>query len=121
MIALGLYHDAFEVSGLVDPQQILCAQAPERKRCRIFRWKESKLDEPIFREPERSSGPSCASVAVPTPLRGPTARRWLSRLGREAGLEDPLSQSCIRRATGNSVDGTSSRHPTLSHRLTKSL
>ncbi|KAF2729867.1 hypothetical protein EJ04DRAFT_527418 [Polyplosphaeria fusca] len=103
MIAVGLHHDAFAASTIRDPEAILRARIPKRKTCRIFRWKESKLKEPIFREPQRAKGQ--ASLASPVmPLRAHTVARYLKRLGRDVGMEQPLSHTCIRRGTGNAVD-----------------
>lgn len=108
MIAVGLLNNAFAASKIQDPEKILRAQVPRRKVCRIFRWKESKLKEPIFREPERSKDQDLpAKKAVP--LRASTSGRYMKRLGRDVGMEQSLSQSCIRRATGNAVDGTFSQ------------
>ncbi|KAF2194980.1 hypothetical protein K469DRAFT_698544 [Zopfia rhizophila CBS 207.26] len=104
MIAVGLHNNAFAASKVRDPEKILRARIPTRKFCRIFRWKESKLKEPIFREPERSKGQVLSSAKTAVPLRAHTAGRYMKRLGRDVGMEQPLSQSCIRRATGNAVD-----------------
>ncbi|KAL9068183.1 MAG: hypothetical protein Q9157_006584 [Trypethelium eluteriae] len=98
MIALGLYNNAFAASSIRDPKDVLCAQVPQRKNSLALRWKESKLNEPIFQEYTASES------QIPTPLRGHTARNWIKRLGESVGLEQPLSQYCIRRATGNAVD-----------------
>jgi len=106
MVAVGLCNNAFAASTIRDPEKILRARVPARKLCRIFRWKESKLNEPIFREPECRRGQTSTSEKSPVPLRAETSRRYMKRLGRDVGLEQPLSQSCIRRATGNAVDGT---------------
>lgn len=105
MVAVGLRNNAFAAENIRDPKQILRAKVPARKLCRIFRWKESKLNEPIFREPECRRGRTSTSEKSPVPLRAETSRRYMKRLGRDVGLEQPLSQSCIRRATGNAVDG----------------
>jgi len=105
MVAVGLHNNAFAASNIRDPEQILRARIPPRKLSRIFRWKESKLKEPIFREPEPLRGHILTPEKKPLPLRARTAGRYMKRLGRDVGLEDPLSQSCIRRATGNAVDG----------------
>lgn len=111
MVSVGLHHDAFAASTIRDPEAILRARIPKRKTCRIFRWKESKLKEPIFREPDRSKGQISWSVKPAVPLRARTAARYMKRLGRDVGIEQPLSHSCIRRGTGNAVDGIFSKSP----------
>ncbi|KAF2174706.1 hypothetical protein K469DRAFT_685751 [Zopfia rhizophila CBS 207.26] len=104
MIAVGFHNDAFAASNVRDPESILRAQIPKRKFCRVFRWKESKLKEPIFREPKRSKGQISPSAKTAVPLRAHTAARYMKRLGRDVGMEQPLTHSCIRRGTGNAVD-----------------
>ncbi|KAF1980468.1 hypothetical protein BU23DRAFT_444207 [Bimuria novae-zelandiae CBS 107.79] len=56
MVAVGLHHDAFAATSIRDPEAILRARIPTRKTCIIFRWKKSKLKEPIFRELARVEG-----------------------------------------------------------------
>ncbi|KAF2174473.1 hypothetical protein K469DRAFT_648257, partial [Zopfia rhizophila CBS 207.26] len=51
-----------------------------------------------------ASGQVLSSAKTAVPLRAHTAGRYMKRLGRDVGMEQPLSQSCIRRATGNAVD-----------------
>ncbi|KAI9681019.1 MAG: hypothetical protein M1822_007093 [Bathelium mastoideum] len=100
VIAIGLHNKAFCDPILEDPGKIWRAKIPTRKLSRIFRWRDDKLTEPIFREPQRYGLPS----ETPVPMRGLTARRYLNRLGCAAGFEDTVSQKCLRRGTGNAVD-----------------
>ena len=46
------------------------------------------------------------SKKSPIPLRAETSRRYIKRLGRDVGLEQPLLQLYIQRATGNTIDST---------------
>jgi hypothetical protein len=105
MIAVGLHHNAFAASSIRGPEAILRARIPTRKKCVIFRWKKAKLKEPVFREPARGRDQTL-SVSSAIPLRAQTAARYLKRLGRDVGMEDSLTQSCIRRGAGNAVDST---------------
>lgn len=105
MVAVGLHHNAFAASTVRSPKDILRAQVPKRKSSRIFRWKQSKLKEPIFREPDRSRDQVTSPDKTPVPLRASTAARYMKRLGLNAGMEHPLTHTCIRRGTGNAVDG----------------
>ncbi|KAI9685965.1 MAG: hypothetical protein M1822_003948 [Bathelium mastoideum] len=100
VIAIGLHNKAFCDPILQDPGKIWRAKIPTRKLSKIFRWRDDKLTEPIFREPRRNGRPS----ETPVPMRGLTARRYLRRLGHAAGFEDTLTQKCLRRGTGNAVD-----------------
>lgn len=104
IVAIGLHHNAFAASSIRSPEAILRARIPSRKNCRIFKWKESMLRQPLFREPARNN----RATNTVEPLRAQTAARYLKRLGRDAGLEQPLTQSCIRRGAGNAVDSTCS-------------
>ncbi|KAL5407310.1 hypothetical protein PMIN04_011770 [Paraphaeosphaeria minitans] len=103
MIAVGLHRNAFAASSIRSAEAILRARIPRRKTCRIFRWKETMLKEPVFREPTRNKD-RAMSKGLAEPLRPQTAARYLKRLGRDVGLEQSLTQSCIRRGTGNAVD-----------------
>lgn len=103
MIAVGLHNKAFAATTIDGPEKILRAQVPERKKCLTFRWDESKLKEPIFREPRRSKSQKPQESAMP--LRASTSGRYMKRLGRDVGMEQSLSHSCFRRGTGNAVDG----------------
>ncbi|KAK7177930.1 FluG domain-containing protein [Paraphaeosphaeria sporulosa] len=100
MIAVGLHRNAFAASSIRSAEAILRSK---RKTCIIFRRKEAILKEPMFREPARNKG-QVTSVGPVEPLRPQTAARYLKRLGRDVGLEQSLTQSCIRRGTGNAVD-----------------
>jgi len=90
MVAVGLYNNAFAALNIQDPKHILRARVPARKLGRIFRWKESKLKEPIFREPERLRGQPLTFKRKPLPWRAQTAGRYMKRPGRDVGLEDSL-------------------------------
>ncbi|XTI85690.1 hypothetical protein V2W45_272528 [Cenococcum geophilum] len=93
MVAVGLYNNAFAALNIQDPKHILRARVPARKLSRIFRWKESKLKEPIFREPERLKGQPLTSKRNFLPWRAQTAGRYMKQLGRDVGLEDSLVPS----------------------------
>ncbi|KAI0626734.1 DUF3435 domain-containing protein [Pyrenophora tritici-repentis] len=105
MVALGLHHNAFAASSISSPEAILRAHIPARKSCRIFRWKKDMLQTPVFREPARARG-QALSESPATPLRAQTAARYLKRLGRDVGMEQSVTQSCIRRGVGNGVDSS---------------
>lgn len=107
MVAIGLHRNAFAASSIRSVEAILRARIPKRKACITFRWNEAILKEPVFREPTRNKD-RATLVGPAEPLRPRTAARYLKRLGRDVGLEQSLTQSCIRRGTGNAVDSTCS-------------
>lgn len=61
------------------------------------------MDLPIFRQPARSAG--FCGTSDTEPLRSGTWRRYLKRLGLNAGLEHPFTQYSIRRGLLNTVNG----------------
>jgi hypothetical protein len=107
MLALALDDEAFEASTMQNIDQIFQAEVPSCKNSRTLHWKESMLDVPVFRQPIRDASGTRTSLKEPrpVPLHSSTTKRYLKRLGILTGFEQSLTHYCVRRGTGNAVDG----------------
>ncbi|KAI9877636.1 MAG: hypothetical protein M1830_003251 [Pleopsidium flavum] len=73
----------------------------------IMRWKPEMLKKPVF----------CLAVGTVDgfrtsynkPLRYSTFHYYIQRLGLKTGFEEDLSAYCIRRGSGNAIDGAASK------------
>lgn len=95
--------DAFE-SGIVrNIQDLYRAHIPKQRRCMRVHFKDCIGNTPIFRQATASATGCCTSPSKA--LRYHIFNGYLKRLGRSAGFEQVLTAYCIRRGTGNAVDG----------------
>lgn len=100
---MALADDAFE-SGIVrNIQDLYRAHIPKQRRCMRVHFKDCIGDTPIFRQATASATGCCTSPSKA--LRYHVFNGYLKRLGRSAGFEQVLTAYCIRRGTGNAVDG----------------
>ncbi|OJD13734.1 hypothetical protein ACJ73_09169 [Blastomyces percursus] len=81
-----------------------------------LRWKPDILDVLVFRRTIRTAQGICVSPDRELPYD--VFNQYLQRLGRNAGLEDPLTPYCIRRGIANVVDDVAAaaeRNQVLGH------
>ena len=104
MLALALDDEAFEASSMQKVDQIFQAEVTSCKNSRTLHWKEDMLDIPVFRQPMRCVD-GTRKTSPTDPLRSSTTNDYLKRLGLLTGFEQSLTHYCVRRGTGNAVDG----------------
>jgi hypothetical protein len=109
LLALAIHDQAFEVEAFrTSPAKIFHCEIPLHKKCLALKWRAEILDNPIFRQPTKSTGVKSASVwSTPqtAPLKSSTWLRYLKRLGLNAGLEHPFTQYSIRRGALDAING----------------
>lgn len=104
MIVFALDDDAFE-SNIKSARDIFKTRVLPPRRSLQFRWKNSVLKSPIYRQ----AVPSVNGVRTSStkPLRYHTYLYYLQRLGIATGLMEILQPYDIRRGSGNKVNGMS--------------
>ena len=73
--------------------------------CQPIPWKEDILDVPLFRAPVQTSRRYATSAD--TALSYEKYHEWIKRLGEETGFVQVFTTYCLRRATGNAINGES--------------
>ncbi|QSS59407.1 hypothetical protein I7I51_08842 [Histoplasma capsulatum] len=102
-LALALADRAFEAQGIDSPEDILRIEVPPYRNSLQLRWRSEMLDIPIVRRTYHTA--HGVRISPDRALPYDAFNQYLQRLGRNAGLEDPLTPYCIRRGTANAVDG----------------
>jgi hypothetical protein len=103
ILSLAFADDAFEAPSLRSAHDVYRMKVPTYKNSIQLRWKEEMAKVPIFRQATRTvDGLRTSSTRA---LRYSTFNYYLERLGRVTGFEDKLAGYCVRRGTGNAVDG----------------
>jgi hypothetical protein len=103
MLALAFADNAFEAPSLKSAKDIFKLKIRRPFNSVQLMWKESMLKTPIFRQAVR-----CADGFQTSPRKAlcySTFDYYLERLGCVTGFEEKLSGYCVRRGTGNVVDG----------------
>ena len=102
-LALAFADNAFEAESIKSPDQIFGLDIEEPIECIQLKWKRSRLQTPIFRQAVKTvDGWSTSSSKA---LNYSTFQYYIGRLGCATGFEEDLSLYCVRRGTGNAVDG----------------
>ncbi|TPX19903.1 hypothetical protein DIZ76_017697 [Coccidioides immitis] len=115
-LALALADQAFEAQGINSSNDIFQIAVPPYRNSLQLRWKPDILDVPVFRRTIRTA--QGIRVSPDRALPYDVFNQYLQRLGRNAGLEDPLTPYCIRRGTANAVDDVATaaeRNQVLGH------
>jgi hypothetical protein len=101
LLAMAIHDNVF-VADVSDIEKIYRAKIPDHKRGMQLKIRRDKLDLPIFREPERSA--NGYRTSEDKPLKASTYSRNIKRLGVIGGLEENLTQKCLRRGTINAIN-----------------
>lgn len=104
-IALAFHDGAFAARGLNSPD-LLFGLSLTNNKCTPIPWKEDKLSTPVFRPIEGFGDEAHVSASKSLPYN--TYHAWVTRLGEDLGFPEVLTTYCLRRATGNAINGTSS-------------
>lgn len=85
------------------PWEVLTLGVREGLHRQPIPWKYNLKDTPTFRAPvHKITESDSASVEE---LRYSQYHDWLKRLGKETGFPQVVTTYCLRRATGNAVNG----------------
>ncbi|PGH23708.1 hypothetical protein AJ80_02314 [Polytolypa hystricis UAMH7299] len=115
-LALALADQAFEAQGINSSEDVFRIAVPSYRNSLQLRWKSEMLDVPVFRRAVHTAQGMRISCNGALPYDA--FNQYLQRLGRNAGLEEPLTPYCIRRGTANAVDDvatTAERNQVLGH------
>ena len=104
IISLACDDDAYLFPN-INPKTVLTLGVLKGLNCQPIPWKEDILDVPLFRAPVQSSR-GCA-IAADTALSYDKYHEWIKRLGEETGFVQVFTTYCLRRATGNAINGES--------------
>jgi hypothetical protein len=102
LVSLALTDDAFEAPSLTTPKRVFEHKVWGPVLCTPLRWKQEKLQTPIFRRDEYIMEEGIPSPETALPYS--QFRDCLNRLGRAAGFKETLTSYCFRRGTANVVD-----------------
>lgn len=100
LLALGLDDNIFEAI-IQDVADVYTRPIPPHRKGIQLKIKRDKLDIPIFREPEKDKGYQTSDAQ---PLKSRTWSRNMKRLGKQAGLEESLTQKVLRRCGINAIN-----------------
>ncbi|EER43199.1 FluG protein [Histoplasma capsulatum H143] len=107
---------SFEAQGINSLEDIFCIEVPPYRNSLQLRWRSEMLNIPVFRRTYHTA--YGVRVSPDRALLYDVFNQYLQRLGRNAGLEEPLTPYCIRRGTANAVDDvatTAERNQVLGH------
>ena len=121
VLALAFADDAFESEWINCPEDLSTFQIPSHLQSLPLRWKDSKLETPIFRRAVFEGG---RIITSPTKaLQYGTIANHNLRLGKSMGYPDPFRLYCLRRGAANAINSQytiflPSIHALLLHILT---
>lgn len=87
------------------PRKILTLGVRKGLNCQSIPWKEGILDMPVFRASVRA--PEGCAISPDKELSYEQYHDWITRLGEETGFVKRFTTYCLRRATGNAINGKS--------------
>jgi hypothetical protein len=93
--ALGFDDDAFNADAVTSPEEVFKLGVKPGLQSQPIPWKPEKRNSPVF------LAPNSPDKALPYAMY----HRWLKRLGVETGFAQVLTTYCLRRGTGNAVNG----------------
>ena len=103
LLALALDDDAFKPSNLKIPEEIFRLKVKAPKKSYRLPWKDSKLNTPVFRAAVKTK--DGIRTSEKQALGYDNYHSNLKRTGRTTGFEQILASYCVRRGTGNAIDG----------------
>lgn len=103
ILALAFADDAFEPKIAQKVDDLFYAEASSGGFVTHIRFKPQMDDIPIFRQAVHSARGSRTSAQKA--MRYHVFNDYLQRLGRSTGFRQILTAYCVRRGTGNAMDG----------------
>ncbi|EDN08104.1 predicted protein [Histoplasma mississippiense (nom. inval.)] len=110
-LSLALADRAFEAQGINSPEDIFHIEVLPYRNSLQLRWRSEMLKIPAFHRTVHTA--HGVRISPDRALPYDAFNQYLQRLGRNAGLEEPLTPYCIRRGTANAVDAE--RNQVLGH------
>ncbi|KAI9808022.1 MAG: hypothetical protein M1827_007547 [Pycnora praestabilis] len=107
ILTLAFVDHAFEAPSLRSVEQIFGLRILKPVNCIQLHWKESMKKIPVFRQAVRAA--NGFKTSPNKALRYSTFDHYLERLRYATGFEEKLASYCVRRGTGNAVDGTATK------------
>jgi len=104
IISLACDDDAF-LAPDTTPGKVLTLGVRKGLNCQAIPWKEGMLDVPVFRGPEQTT--QGFRTSPDEALIYGKYHDWVKRLGEETGFVQVMTTYCLRRATGNAINGES--------------
>lgn len=101
LISLACDDGSFSVP--MSPRTILTLGVREGLNRQSIPWKDDFKDVPIFRAPVPTS--TRHEEPLVRELDYQQYHRWVKRLGEETGFAQVMTTYCLRRATGNAING----------------
>lgn len=102
-LALALADHAFDAQGISCAENIFRITVLSYRNSLQMRWKPEMLDISVFHCVIHTA--QGVRISSDRALSYDMFNQYLQRLGRNAGLEEPLTPYCIRRGTANAMDG----------------
>ncbi|QSS61773.1 hypothetical protein I7I51_03950 [Histoplasma capsulatum] len=115
-LSLALADRAFEAQGINSPEDIFHIEVLPYRNSLQLRWRSEMLKIPAFHRTVHTA--HGVRISPDRALPYDAFNQYLQRLGRNAGLEEPLTPYCIRRGTANAVDDVATaaeRNQVLGH------
>jgi hypothetical protein len=101
ILALAFVDDAFD-SPQLTPEFVCQLKVPKRLHSLPLRWKKSKLNVPLFRQPVQTE---YGTRIHPTlPMKYDTSNSSIKSLGEAVGYRYPVQHYCFRRWTANEAN-----------------
>ena len=85
------------------PQKVLTLGVRQGLNCQPIPWREEILNVPVFRASVRTSDGYV--ISPDKELLYDQYHEWATRLGEETGFVQRFTTYCLRRATGNAING----------------
>ena len=99
VLTLAFADDAFDAPRIRSPSDLFRLGVKPGLRSQTVPWKPHLLHRPLFVAPEKATNSPDKALSYAQ------YHRWLTRLGAETGFVQILTTYCLRRATGNAVNG----------------
>ena len=103
ILTLAFVDNAFDAPSIQSPSDFFRVRVKPGLRCQAIPWRPKLLQRPVFVAPDK------ATNSPERALSYGQYHRWLTRLGAETGFVQVLTTYCLRRATGNAVNGKRAR------------
>lgn len=104
IVGLACDDDAYALPDMM-PGTVLTLGVREGLNCQPIPWKEDIMDVPVFHAPGQTGKGMPTSLDEALPYS--KYHEWVKRLGEETGFVQVLTTYCLRRATGNAINGES--------------